>query len=84
MPSHAPTHLVAFLAQPVVAEYLRVEVVGFEGGVVHMANRSFEEEEGVMVDEGSRPSVNSIESYNVAALGSVKELELYPVNNILS
>lgn len=82
MPSNAPAYLVAFLAQPVVTEYLRVKIMCFEGRVVHMADWSFEEEEGVVVDERSRASVNSVEGGDGAALGSVKELALDRVNNI--
>ena len=50
---------------------------------MHVANRPFEEEERVMVDKGSRASINSIESCDVSALGSVEELEIYCVNNVL-
>lgn len=46
----APAVLVALVAQPVVAQDLGVEVVGLEGGVVHMALGALEEEEAVVVD----------------------------------
>ena len=52
VPADAPAVLVALVAEPVVAEDLGVEVVGLEGGVVDVELWAFEEEEGVVVDEG--------------------------------
>lgn len=46
----APAVLVALVAEPVVAQDLGVEVVGLEGGVVHVALGALEEEEAVVVD----------------------------------
>lgn len=46
----SPAVLVALVAQPVVAQDLGVEVVGLEGGVVHVALGALEEEEAVVVD----------------------------------
>lgn len=46
----SPAVLVALVAQPVVAQDLGVEVVGLEGGVVHVALGTLEEEETVVVD----------------------------------
>jgi predicted transcriptional regulator len=46
----APAVLIAFVAQPVVAEDLGVEVVRLEGRVVHVRLGPLEEEEAVVVD----------------------------------
>lgn len=48
---NTPAVGVALLAQPVVAEHLGVEVVGFEGGVVDVRLGALEEEKAVVVDE---------------------------------
>lgn len=82
MSSHTPAYLIAFMAQPVVAEYLSVKVMCFKGSVVHVAFGPFEEEESVMVDEGIRSSVNAIEGRDVVARGSMKELEGWRVRFI--
>jgi len=50
VPAQAPHVLVALLAQPLVAEPLRVEVVHLVAGVVHVVARPLEEEEAVVVD----------------------------------
>lgn len=69
----APAILVALVAQPVVAEDLGVEVVGLEGGVVHVVLGALEEEEGVVVD-ALLAAVDAEEGGDVAALGVVDEL----------
>jgi hypothetical protein len=51
MSSHTPTVLVAFVAEPVVAQHLCVKIMCFKRGVMDMAFRSLEEEETVVVDE---------------------------------
>lgn len=63
------------MAQPVVADDLRVEVMSLEGGVVHVALGTFEEEKCVMVNLRIWPPIQSIKSRDVATFGGVKNLD---------
>ena len=74
MSSHTPAYLILFMAQPVMAEYLSVKVVCFEGSVVYVASGPFEEEESVVVDKGIRASINAVKGCDIVARGSMKEL----------
>ncbi len=73
MPADAPANLIALLAQPVVAEHLRVEVMGLERRVVHVRDWAFEEEEGVVVDERGS-AIDAREGCYIAAGRVVEEV----------
>lgn len=61
MPSYTPAVLIALVAEPVMTQNLRVEIVRFEGGVMNMGLGSFKEKEAVMVNK-LRSSVQMEES----------------------
>lgn len=55
MPSHSPHRLVPLSGQPVVSQLLGIEVVNFEGAVVHMRGLVRAHEEGVVVNGIASP-----------------------------
>lgn len=55
MTSHSPHRLVPLSCQPVVSQLLGIEVVNFEGAVVHMRGLVCAHEEGVVVNGIASP-----------------------------
>jgi hypothetical protein len=55
MTAHAPAILIPFTTEPVVTQYLGIEVMGLKRGMVYMGLWSFEEKKAVVIDKLGSP-----------------------------
>jgi hypothetical protein len=55
MTTYAPAILIPFTTEPVMTQYLGIEVMGLKRGMVYMGLWSFEEKKGMVINKFGSP-----------------------------